>query len=129
MRLFKGDNLNCVAFPLGGLGTGNLALAGDGSLRQWQIINNVNHLGYIPNSFFFIQARLGVNDKWVTKILEKKIEIPLNFEPARSVNDHVIPNDIKIRHEKYECIQDLIFKGEYPIANIKYIDDEIPAHA
>ncbi len=127
MRLFKGNNLNCVAFPLGGLGTGNIALAGDGSLRQWQIINNVNHLGYIPNSFFFIQAQLGVNDKWVTKILEKKIEIPPNFEPARSVNDHIIPNDIKVRHEKYNCIQDLIFKGEYPIANIKYIDDEIPA--
>ena len=40
--------------PLGGLGTGNLALKGDGSLVQWQISNRINHKAYVPHSFFGI---------------------------------------------------------------------------
>lgn len=126
MRNLKGFNLNCVAFPLGGLGTGNIALAGDGSLRQWQINNNVNHLGHVPSSFFFIQVQSIESDKWITKILEKRVEIPDGFEPAKSINDHIIPDDVKIRHEKYEYFKDLEFNGEYPFAKIKYFDDEIP---
>ncbi len=36
------------------LGTGTIALAGDGSLRQWQIHNQVNHLGLVPHTFFAV---------------------------------------------------------------------------
>lgn len=126
MRELKNSNLNCVAFPLGGIGTGNISLAGDGSLRQWQIVNNVYHLGFIPASFFFVQTQLAETDKWKTKILEKDIKLPKDFEAAKTVNDHIIPQKVMIRHEKYDCVQDLIFEGEYPFAKIKYIDEEIP---
>ena len=126
MTILKDFYLNCVAFPLGGLGTGNIALAGDGSLRQWQIVNNVNHLGYVPSSFFFIQTRLAESGNWITKILEKDVKIPDDFKPAESVNDHIIPDDIKARHENFNCFQDIEFEGEYPFAKIKYYDDEIP---
>lgn len=37
-------------------GGGNIALAGDGGLRQWQISNEVNHLGIAPDSFFAIRC-------------------------------------------------------------------------
>jgi uncharacterized protein (DUF608 family) len=124
--MFKDFYLNCVAFPLGGLGTGNIALAGDGSLRQWQIVNNVNHLGYVPSSFFFIQTRLAESGNWVTKILEKDVKIPDDFKPAESVNDHIIPDDIKARHENFNCFQDIELEGKYPFAKTKYDDDEIP---
>lgn len=126
MRELKNSSLNCIAFPLGGIGTGNISLAGDGSLRQWQIVNNVYHLGFIPASFFFVQTQLAETDKWKTKILEKDIKLPKDFEAAETVNDHIIPQKVMIRHEKYDCVQDLIFEGEYPFAKIKYIDEEIP---
>ena len=128
MRQLKNSNLNCVVFPLGGIGTGNISLAGDGSLRQWQIVNNVYHLAFIPASFFFIQARLADTDKWISKILEKDIKLPKDFEPAETVNDHIIPQQVINRHEKYECVQDLVFQGEYPFAKIKYLDNEIPVN-
>jgi uncharacterized protein (DUF608 family) len=38
---YRGEALRAVALPLGGIGTGSVALAGDGGLRQWQIVNNV----------------------------------------------------------------------------------------
>jgi uncharacterized protein (DUF608 family) len=51
---YRGDALRAVALPLGGIGTGTVALAGDGGLRQWQISNNVNHDAHIPDSIFAI---------------------------------------------------------------------------
>lgn len=73
MRELKNSSLNCIAFPLGGIGTGNISLAGDGSPRQWQIVNNVYHLGFIPASFFFIQTRLAEKDKSFTKIEDSSL--------------------------------------------------------
>ena len=35
MRQYTGDARRAVAFPLGGIGTGHVALGGDGALRQW----------------------------------------------------------------------------------------------
>ncbi len=126
MRELKGPKLNCVAFPLGGIGTGNISLAGDGSLRQWQIVNNVNHLAFIPESFFFLQTRIEGSNSWLTKLLEKNIKLPQDYKPAESVNDYIIPPDILARHKTYECFEDLEFKGEYPFAKILYHDPKIP---
>src|SRR5438876_7923187 len=39
--VYRGEQLRAVAMPLGGIGTGSVALCGDGSLRQWQLCNNV----------------------------------------------------------------------------------------
>src|SRR6266508_2951954 len=53
---YTGAALRHVAVPLGGLGAGQIALGGDGGLRQWQIVNQINHLGLVPDSFFAIRA-------------------------------------------------------------------------
>jgi hypothetical protein len=42
--------------PLGGIGTGNVAICGDGALRQWQLHNLGNHRGELPFSFFALRA-------------------------------------------------------------------------
>ena len=54
---YRRDALRAVAMPLGGIGTGTIALAGDGSLRQWQIHNVPNHGACVPHSFFAVWAR------------------------------------------------------------------------
>ena len=53
---YRGGALRAVTLPLGGIGTGSVALAGDGGLRQWQIVNNVNHDAHVPDSIFGIWA-------------------------------------------------------------------------
>ena len=52
-----GEKLRCAAMPLGGIGTGTIALGGDGLLKQWQITNTVNHRAFVPNSFFAVRTR------------------------------------------------------------------------
>ena len=36
-------------------GGGCIAVSGDGGLRQWQIVNEVNHVGHVPDSFWGIK--------------------------------------------------------------------------
>ena len=38
-RRFTGDQLSMIAFPLGGIGAGSIALGGRGQLRDWEIFN------------------------------------------------------------------------------------------
>jgi non-lysosomal glucosylceramidase len=47
-----GAEFGHLAMPLGGIGTGNLAICADGGLRQWQLRNIGNHEGALPGSFF-----------------------------------------------------------------------------
>src|SRR2546427_8130653 len=50
--VYRGEQLRAVAMPLGGIGAGAIALAGDGALRQWQVVHNVDHVAQVPGSFF-----------------------------------------------------------------------------
>src|SRR5215467_12736775 len=52
---YTGDNLRHFAMPIGGLGTGTVALAGNGALRQWQLHNIGNHEAHVPDSFFALR--------------------------------------------------------------------------
>ena len=125
MRMLVGGALRCVAMPMGGIGTGTIALCGDGSLRQWQIVNRVNHLGYVPDSFFAIRCKTG--GKAVAKVLQSSaLYDESGFKPSASVNDHVIPEEQKRLLEELPHVQATEFIGEYPIAEIRYKDDELP---
>src|SRR5947207_1007277 len=55
--VYRGEYLRAVAMPLGGIGAGSIALAGDGGLRQWQVVNCVDHLAHVPHSFFALWAK------------------------------------------------------------------------
>ena len=92
---YRGEALRAVAMPLGGLGTGTIALAGDGSLRQWQIHNQINHLACVPA---FLLRRLGTNpSSRSTSPSPACCSRPRSTTPtARTApptsNDHVVPS-------------------------------------
>ena len=46
-RVFTGNHLKMLAFPLGGVAAGSIALGGRGQLRDWEIFNRPNK-GYAP---------------------------------------------------------------------------------
>ena len=48
---YTGDNLTRVAFPMGGIGTGCISLAGNGELVDWEIFNHPNK-GFRPKRSF-----------------------------------------------------------------------------
>ena len=56
-REYTGERLGYVALPLGGIGTGSVAIDGRGRLIQWQIFNNFNKAAQVNDTFFGIWAR------------------------------------------------------------------------
>jgi len=116
--------------PLGGIGTGSVALCGDGSLRQWQIFNQVKHEAFLPHSFFVIQAKLAPRqsrDEPVTRVLQSDaLYTEQGFRSAPSAPDHILPEEARRLLERLPGVKATEFMGEYPIAQVRYLDGELP---
>ena len=120
--VYMGESLRCVAMPMGGIGAGNFALAGDGTLRQWQIFNQVNHTAFLPDTFFAIWTRPGRPGG--TPVARLLMTDCFYFEPVASTSDHVIPEEAPAW--AMDRVEDIRYVGEYPIAELRYVDEELP---
>ena len=125
--VYRGEKLRAVAMPLGGIGTGSIALAGDGGLRQWQIVHNVNHLAHVPHSFFGFWARTEGSPSVARVLQSSALYDQSNFQPPVTSNDHVVPAESRRLLEQLPGVKELEFAGEYPIAQIRYLDTDLPA--
>ena len=67
--LYKGECLNQISFPLGGIGTGSIGLAGNGSLVDFEIFNRPNKGAINPYTFFAIRAEYS-DGTCVSKVLQ-----------------------------------------------------------
>ena len=104
-RVFKGEQLKMLAFPLGGVGSGSLALGGRGQLRDWEIFNRPNK-GYSPQfAFPAIWIKVG-NAKPVTRVLEARILPP--YEGEDGLGSKNVPGLSRIASAE--------FTAEYPLA-------------
>jgi uncharacterized protein (DUF608 family) len=106
--------------PLGGLGTGNLAICGDGSLRQWQLRNLSNHVGYIPFGFFAARWS-GRNVRSQSVVLQsREFWDEPHFRPAPSVSDHVVPEEMKRTLGGLPMVPTTHILAAYPTMEIEY---------
>ncbi len=99
-RIYHSDALEHIAFPLGGIGAGQVYLTGRGRLTSWQIQNNFHHDLKSPGAFFAVRAAMGGS----TSVIRKLHEDPDD------------PNAIKAIEA--EC--------EYPFCVLRYQDDMLP---
>ncbi len=75
-RVFAGEQLKMLAFPLGGVAAGSLALGGRGQLRDWEIFNRPNK-GFSPQyAFPSIWIKAG-DGQPITRVLEARILPPV----------------------------------------------------
>jgi uncharacterized protein (DUF608 family) len=54
--IYEGDQTTEISFPLGGIGSGCLGLAGNGRLVDWELFNRPNKGGLNGFSHFAIKA-------------------------------------------------------------------------
>src|SRR4051794_28895074 len=109
------QDASVAAFPLGGIGTGNVSLGARGELRDWEIFNGPGKGNKLPFTFFALRAATdgGVP---ITKVLESRLQPPYDhpngYDPAELAG---LPrlNGSRLR-------------GEYPFAWIDFVDDELP---
>jgi len=125
----RGKNLRAAAMPIGGIGTGSIAMGADGLLKQWQITNSVRHLSFVPNSFFGIWVKnLDKSESpSITRALVcDNFRKDPDFAPPESVNDHLLGSGAKEMLKHLPTVEDIQFDGEYPISFLRFIDKNLP---
>src|ERR1700688_3450335 len=114
-RIFLGDQLKMLAFPLGGVAAGSLALGGRGQLRDWEIFNRPNK-GFSPQyAFPSIWIKSG-NAKPVTRVLEARILPPYEGQDGLGANNS--PGLSRIATAE--------FTAQYPLAHLRFKDPSLP---
>ncbi|XP_031550848.1 uncharacterized protein LOC116288218 [Actinia tenebrosa] len=122
---YGNEALRAVELPLGALGGGCIALAGDGGLRQWQVCNAVNHVGIAPDSFFAIRVDQGGASKAVA-LQSNTWYDQTGFVPSAYITDHVVPEASKKLLSEIPGIKTLEITAKYPIAEVDYLSSEVP---
>lgn len=124
--VYRGEARRHVALPLGGLGTGQIALGGDGGLRQWQMVNQINHLGFIPASFFALRATSLEPPVDIVRVLQARDVLERPVEHTPSVNDDHIPFAQLDLLRVAGGVEHTTFTGAYPFARVAYEDGQLP---
>ncbi|MGH2558150.1 MAG: GH116 family glycosyl-hydrolase [Thermomicrobiales bacterium] len=127
-KTYRGEELRAVAMPLGGIGTGSVAICGDGSLRQWQLQNQVNHMACLPHSFFAVWARQHrPPNEPVARVLQSAALYDHDGPPPPPTsNDHVVPMPHRRLLQRLPGVAATEFTGGYPIAEVSYHDSALP---
>ncbi|WP_277049233.1 GH116 family glycosyl-hydrolase [Ruania albidiflava] len=114
-----------VAMPLGGIGTGNLALGADGGLRQWQLHNIGNHRGELPGSFFAVRVSQWEPPFDAVRVLQAP-PAPLGSTSTPLVTDDVVPRWQRDLLARADGVASTTFTGTYPFGRVEYHDDTLP---
>ena len=104
-----------AAFPLGGVGTGNVSLGARGELRDWELENLPDKGRVNPYSFFAIHA-VSEHGAPVTRVLEARIT-------GRRDLDAGFPFE---RQAGLPRLRGATMHGEYPVVDIDFDDDVLP---
>ncbi len=109
------QHLGRIALPLGGIGTGTVALGGRGDLRDWEVGNRPAK-GFKPNNTFFAIYAKPAGGTAVTRALEGVID-PRDYEGAFG---SAIPNHSLPRFRK------ATFEAAYPFGQVLLTDPDVP---
>jgi uncharacterized protein (DUF608 family) len=119
--IYQGDHLNQINFPLGGIGSGCIALNGRGALVDWSIFGNPN-LGWRPElSFFGLWAKAG-NDESVFRVLEGEQAPPYGWGGESQGTGPLAM--VGLPHMRAAT-----FEGKFPFAKVALKDPDMPLEA
>jgi len=121
---YEGRKLDAISFPLGGIGTGSIGLAGNGRIVDWEIFNRPNKQSANGFSFFAVKA-------------EHRGEVRM----AKVLNGDLGPPYIGASSDKFRGFgfgvdrrsmaglphfRSTKFTGRYPFADVAFLDEGQP---
>ncbi|MBQ9117203.1 MAG: hypothetical protein IJY04_09285 [Clostridia bacterium] len=119
-------NTKNISFPLGGIGTGCIGLAGNGELNDWEIFNRPNKCSRNGYSHFAIKASYANNN--IVKVLHGDTAENLMGTSCASNGHYGLgygPRENSLAG--FPHFKNLSFDGSFPIARLSFSDDGFPA--
>lgn len=104
-----------AAFPLGGIGTGNVSVGARGELRDWELANRPGKGVKNPFSFFAIHVQ-PQDGEAVTRVLEAR------YGPPHEADQGYYAGDLG----GLPRLDDTRMRGSYPMLELDFIDDVLP---
>ncbi len=126
MPVYQNEQLNAIAFPIGGIGTGCVSLAGNGSLTDWELFHRPNKQNLMPNTFFALWTRTadGVTD---ARVLQSRAGVaPI----GQGIGENFTGFGFGVRRETGAGLKHYrrsTFRGEYPFAWVTFDEPNSPA--
>ncbi|MCU0519932.1 MAG: non-lysosomal glucosylceramidase [Anaerolineae bacterium] len=123
--VYRGPKTNEISFPLGGIGTGCIGLAGNGRLIDWEIYNRPNKGSVNGFSHFAIKAEAEgrVLD---ARVLHGDLHPPYsgNLRSGRFQSFGFGPPREYLTGVPH--FKEAVFRGKFPIAEVEFLDDAWP---
>ena len=120
--VFKGSRLNEISFPLGGIGTGCIGLAGNGRLIDWEIFNRPNKGSTNGYSHFAVKATK--KGKLVdARVINGDVNTDLAGTLGRGYGSGLTAGSMA----GFPHFKNCVFTGEFPIAKVDFSDKAFPA--
>lgn len=124
--IYSGNRLKEIVFPLGGIGTGSIGLAGNGSFVDWEIFNRPNKGSINHYSCFAVKAEYPDGTS-KTKILQGDWNKDLigKYSHTQFSGYGYGPNGATMC--SFPHFQKVKFNGKFPIAKVTFEDADFPA--
>ncbi len=124
--IYKNEYTQEISFPIGGIGTGSFGISGNGSLIDWEIFNRPSKGSILDFSHIAVKAKMPdgtvavkvLNGDTVKEFMgkfSKEMNMGYGYGPK-------VGTMCGLPHFK-----NWEFKGEFPIAELTFSDDDFPA--
>ncbi len=122
--IYTGESLREISFPLGGIGTGCIGIAGNGRLCDWEIFNRPNK-GSI-NGYSHISVKAETKGKKYIKVLNGDLtkDFVGQYSKRNFTGYGFGPSSMTMCG--FPHFKNVIFEGEFPIAKLTFSDDNFP---
>ncbi len=123
--IYTKEKLKEISFPLGGIGTGSIGIAGNGSLIDFEIYNRPNKNSINGCTFFAVKAEYPDGHR-IVKILQGDVTknlIGFARGPRHIGFGEGCASDTMCAYPHFE---DVTFDGRFPIATLTFRDKNFP---
>jgi uncharacterized protein (DUF608 family) len=125
--VYKGSKIKEISFPLGGIGSGCIGLAGNGRLIDWEIFNKPNKGSVNGFSHFAVKAE--ANKKVLdARVLNGDLSPPYTGELNQAYFQSFGFGPPRNYMASIPHFKEVEFEGKYPIAKISFKDDKFPGN-
>ena len=120
------DSLREIAFPLGGIGAGNISIEGRGALRDWEIFNHPNKGCILPMTFPIIWCKAQGQPVQCRVIQGPRNKNFIGESPGGDSFFGYGFGKIQDQGDGLPCFSNVVFEGKFPVARLTFEQSEFP---